>query len=816
MARETSNKKIRRQTPEDMRFPGLLVENSPEGMIICDKKGRIQLANPEFCRIFGHAIENVLGRDIDEAVSRSPEIRKKAKSLSARALKTPLILPEATLEKTDGSKVFVSVMAGPIRENGEIAGSYRIYRDITQRMDTERKIRREKAFFESLFQNSPGAIIICDERERIVEVNREFCRLFGYTEEEVKGKNGNEVVAQRPDLYREAEKLDRDMWASGDRVALETVRTRKDGSTVPVSIVQVPFSLEDGTMYDYSIYTDITERKLTEEALKKSEKRYQAIVNDQIEMVGRFRPDGTLIFGNPALAESLGLSADEMEGKNLFELLPREVAVPLQEDLAELSPENPCIFREHEYKTPSGRIRWERWSDIGIFNERGELVEIQGVGRDMTELKRSQEEQEHLNAVLKSIRGINRLINKQKDKRRLIQGICAHLIETRGYGNVWVALLEKRGNLATVTEAGINEQGRPMAETLEHEELNEWGRNVLKTPGVIVSKHASPRTDCPLLDNYSEKAIMTARLEHGGTVYGLISVSLPEGFSADDEEKNLFLEAAQDIAFALHAIDVYKDRETALQELQEKARQVEILLKDRPEGLWVWDREADRLFFNESYEKNLGYEPGELQPSRFRWETMIHPDDAERIKAFIASHLDDPSKGNTIEYEYRIRTKQGFWKWVTDRGHIVERDENGKAVRISGTQTVRDGGSCDIPFRESCQNLVDVLCRNPSEAVILHWGSDAPEGDRIFAASKAACEVTGFPAKELIGKKPADLLMRLDEGDTSRAAIRNSEGHQLPVTVKTVHFHVLGHPAAATFLKIKPHQKERVLQNQTD
>jgi PAS domain-containing protein len=153
---------------------------------------------------------------------------------------------------------------------------------------------------------------------------------------------------------------------------------------------------------------------------------------------------------------------------------------------------------------------------------------------------------------------------------------------------------------------------------------------------------------------------------------------------------------------------------------------------------------------------------------------------------------------------------------VTDRGHIVERDENGKAVRISGTQTVRDGSFCNIPFRESCQNLVDVLCRNPSEAVILHWGSDAPEGDRIFAASKAACEVTGFPAKELIGRKPADLLMHLDEGDTSRAAIRNSEGHQLPVTVKTVHFHVLGHPAAATFLKIKPHQKERVLQNQTD
>jgi PAS domain S-box-containing protein len=355
-----------------------------------------------------------------------------------------------------------------------------------------------------------------------------------------------------------------------------------------------------------------------------------------------------------------------------------------------------------------------------------------------------------------------------------------------------------------------------MAETLEHEELNEWGRNVLKTPGVIVSKHAAPRTDCPLLDNYSEKAIMTARLEHGGTVYGLISVSLPEGFSADGEEKNLFLEVAQDIAFALHAIDIDQDRERAAQKLREKARQIEILMKDRPEGLWVWDREADRLFFNESYEKNLGYEPGELQPSRSRWEAMIHPDDAERIQAFIESRLDDPSKGNTIEYEYRIRTKKGFWKWVTDRGHIVERNENGKAVRISGTQTGRDGSTGEVPFRESCQNLVDALCTDPWEAVILHWDSDAPEGGRIFAASKAACEVTGFTAKELIGRKPADLLTGHDEDDTSRAAIKNSEGRQIPVTMKRIHFHVLGHPAAATFLKMRPPKKERVLQNQTD
>ncbi len=1229
MTRETSNEKIRPQHPEDTRFPGLLVENSPEGMIICDKKNRILLANPEFCRLFGYSRKEVLGCPVHHVVCRSSGIRRKVKALSAKALENTRILPEFILERKDGSAVSVSLTMGPFKENGDIAGTYGIYRDLSRITDAEGRLRREKVFFESLFHNSPGAIIICDRNERIVRVNREFCRLFGYTEDEVRGKDGNSVVANRPDLYKEAQKLDEDMWSTGKRVSLDTVRTKKDGSTIPVSIIQVPFSLEDGTMYDYSIYTDITERrkaetaskreksffeklfeaspeaimvcdrscrikrvnpafcnlfdyredevigreawkivaqdpeiiteareydrifwagqkidmevvrqrkdgkglhlaltqvpidieeegvlcyviyrdiservraeqeirrhlhfeklvsilsslfltsgvsretlqtslseagnslgathgwivlcgpdggeasveaswcvseseaplpeklppgthfrwsmsqvldkkvslipnvdeatlpdapetaflnnsgitsclmtalsiddltmgfvlfgktakeaswdkmdlsalqiyanildqafrrskaeeslriseerarrifqeqndfllrftpdmvvtfansaycrfigkspeeiigvplgsfminkteeefrrtlraltpqnpllksqeiyhmpsgeqrwvqwidrgiydrdgrlveiqsegrditelKLTEEALEKSEKRYQAIVNDQVEMVGRFRPDGTLIFANPALAANLSLPGEGLEGKNLFDVLPDEVALPLAEDLKTLSPANPCIFREQEYKTPSGGTRWERWSYLGIFNERGELVEIQGVGRDLTELKRSRDALEHLNAVLKSIRGINRLINKQKNKRRLVQGICAHLIETRGYGNVWVALLEKHGNLATVTEAGINEQGRPMAETLEHEELNEWGRNVLKTPGVIVSRHASPRSDCPLLDNFSEKAIMTTRLEHGGTVYGLISVSLPEGFTADGEERTLFLEVARDIAFALHAIDADKDREKAVQELREKAREIEMLIKDRPEGLWAWDMESDRIFFNENCEKNLGYQPGELlQPTRSRWEQSIHPDDVERVKAVLGSYLENPEKGDVFEVEYRIKTKQGEWKWVTDRARIVERDENGKALRISGTQTDGEMAYFGAPLGEVCRTLLDALCRENSRGVILHWDTDAPDPGRIFAADRAACRLTGFSANELTGGKITDLLER--------------NGKPLPLKRETFRFRLLGRGAAATFLSMQKQPEGQVFSNKTD
>jgi hypothetical protein len=77
-----------------------------------------------------------------------------------------------------------------------------------------------------------------------------------------------------------------------------------------------------------------------------------------------------------------------------------------------------------------------------------------------TEGVRAEEKMEHLNLVLRAIRNVNQLITRERDRERLLQGACETLIETRGYHDAWIALLDESGRVVTTAEAGLGEDFR--------------------------------------------------------------------------------------------------------------------------------------------------------------------------------------------------------------------------------------------------------------------------------------------------------------------------------------------------------------------
>jgi PAS domain S-box-containing protein len=128
---------------------------------------------------------------------------------------------------------------------------------------------KQKAHFEKLFELAPEPIALRDIHNRILRVNKEFTKLFGFTCEEALGRNINELIV--PDgLQDESEKLGA-MLKNGQRVKAELIRRRKDGTHVTVSFVAAPVSAGGGEPEVYGIYRDITESKKAEEALKRSE-----------------------------------------------------------------------------------------------------------------------------------------------------------------------------------------------------------------------------------------------------------------------------------------------------------------------------------------------------------------------------------------------------------------------------------------------------------------------------------------------------------------------------------------------------------------
>ena len=136
----------------------------------------------------------------------------------------------------------------------------------------------------------------------------------------------------------------------------------------------------------------VLHRRQTDDALKASEARYRGIVEDQTEFVTRFLPDGTISYVNDSVCRFFLKERNELLGLSIFSLIPDEDHEGLIRDLHFMNSAKPVLTAEHRVFDPSGRIRWTQWTNRALFDEKGIIVEYQGVGRDITEQRDAEAE----------------------------------------------------------------------------------------------------------------------------------------------------------------------------------------------------------------------------------------------------------------------------------------------------------------------------------------------------------------------------------------------------------------------------------------
>ncbi|MBI4773392.1 MAG: PAS domain-containing protein [Deltaproteobacteria bacterium] len=119
--------------------------------------------------------------------------------------------------------------------------------------------------------------------------------------------------------------------------------------------------------------------------------------------------------------------------------------------------------------------------------------------------------------------------------------------------------------------------------------------------------------------------------------------------------------------------------------LRRSEQQLRMALESANEGLWDWDLVSDVMEVTPQWVENLGYTLEETRPymTGARWKSLTHPDDLPRIREDLIQHF----KGQTDLYEnvHRMRTKNGEWRWLLDRGRVVRWGEHGRALRAMGT-----------------------------------------------------------------------------------------------------------------------------------
>lgn len=131
-------------------------------------------------------------------------------------------------------------------------------------------------------------------------------------------------------------------------------------------------------------------REQMEEALKKSEIRYRAVVEDQTELISRFLPDFTCTFVNEAYCRYFGCKREDLIGQSIRGLIPEKERPCLENQLAAMTPESPAMIHEQQIIGGRGDIRWQLWSNRAIFDDNGNAVEYQSVARDITERRKAE------------------------------------------------------------------------------------------------------------------------------------------------------------------------------------------------------------------------------------------------------------------------------------------------------------------------------------------------------------------------------------------------------------------------------------------
>lgn len=283
---------------------------------------------------------------------------------------------EFTAVRKDCSTFPIEVISAPIISDGKLVGLRGSIRDLTLQKKAEEALRDSEERFRRLSEATFEGIVIHDGG-KIIDVNQAFAELFGYSIDEIIGRNAFDFIA--PEYHSIVEEKIRTKCEK----SYISAAVRKDGSSFAIEVIgkQIPYN---GRNVRVAAVRDITERKQAEEALRQSEERYRLLVENQSDLVVKVDTEGRLLYVSRSYCEMFGEIEEELLGEAFMSFVHQDDRAKTTEAMKDLHDQPHACLIEHRARTKDG-WRWLAWANKAILNEDGQVVEIICVGRDITE-----------------------------------------------------------------------------------------------------------------------------------------------------------------------------------------------------------------------------------------------------------------------------------------------------------------------------------------------------------------------------------------------------------------------------------------------
>ncbi|MGB9407821.1 MAG: PAS domain S-box protein, partial [Terracidiphilus sp.] len=331
-----------------------VVESCEEAIITNAPSGEILTWNHGAEVIYGYSADEAIGKPFSMIIA--PERRARADLLIGQLLAGALLLQDDGLAlRKDGNKVHVTVTNWPIRNSaGEVTAICSIVRDVSVRHEAE----KNRALLASVVESSSDAVHAVNLDGTVVSWNQGAEALFGYTNEEIIGKN---IAMLAPDDRGQEVPSFMAVIAQGGLIGpFDTFLRSKDGRDIDVSLSISPIRNSDGEVVGASaIARDISQRKRAEAALRDSEERYRATFEQAPVGIVHTSFGGKIEKCNARFAEIIGYPDGEVPGMTFEQLSPPEDMPRSRAELQPLSTgEAGSVSWEKRYIRKDGSLTW--------------------------------------------------------------------------------------------------------------------------------------------------------------------------------------------------------------------------------------------------------------------------------------------------------------------------------------------------------------------------------------------------------------------------------------------------------------------------
>ncbi|NJO80508.1 MAG: PAS domain S-box protein [Cyanobacteria bacterium RM1_2_2] len=605
-----------------------------------------------------------------------------------------------------------------------------LQQQIEERTQLVQALAESKARYRSILNHLPDLVCCYKADGTITFANQSYCQYFNRPLERLLGTNFLTLI---PEAHRQIpqEQIALLCQTKGS-VTCEHQVIGADGQIRWMQWTDCALCDDAGNVLEFqSIGRDITAQVQAEATLRESEARYRAIVETQTELITRSTPDAVLLFVNEAVCRLFGWEREAFMGRRWTDFIHPDHHASTLQTFAHLTPEQPVAKTERQNWAKDGSLHWIEWIDQGIFDSQGTLIEVQSIGRNITERKWTEAALRKRETQLRLALEAGKIVCWESDlETQQITCIGRHTTDNQWQFETW----------QTTAEA---------AQARIHPDDRERVRQKLLTARVGQQFEDVHRLLFP------DQSIIWV---------------LVKGKPFTDEDGHF----SRIIGISMN-ISERRQAEIALQASESRFRAI---FEQATVGITQATLMGHYVQVNQRFCELLGYSSTELLGS-MTMQTVTYPEDwaidCEQTRLLLSGEM------SSVSYEKRCICKNGELRWVHITGSFVKDELLQQQYFLNIIKDIHE-------YKQAEANLANqqVFLRNIIDAVssaifVKDWQG------RFLMANQATADIYGVAVEEVIGKTDLDFNSNLAQVEeflaTNREVIQQRQIRVIPIQV---------------------------------